>query len=67
MRLHPSLVRAMERKYLYFTLQVLRMLLVYWQWQPITTLVGKRKHYSSSILTGIFFSSWVYWLYFSTL
>ena len=36
------------------------LLLVYWQWQPITTLVWETENtILSSILTGIFFLGWV--------
>ena len=50
---------AMERS-TYILLSSLSLLLVYWQWQPITTLVWETENtILSSILTGIFFLGWV--------
>tara|TARA_R110000868_G_scaffold86347_8_gene242260 strand:- start:60298 stop:61029 length:732 start_codon:yes stop_codon:yes gene_type:complete len=51
--------QAMERS-TYILLSSLALLLVYWQWQPITTLVWETENtILSSILTGIFFLGWV--------
>ena len=50
---------AMERS-TYILLSSLSLLLVYWQWQPITTLVWETENtILSSILTGIFFLGWL--------
>lgn len=51
--------KAMERS-TYVLLSSLALLLVYWQWQPITTLVWQTENtLLSSILTGIFFLGWL--------
>lgn len=50
--------QAMERS-TYILLSSLALLLVYWQWQPITTLVWKIENpILGGILTGIFFLGW---------
>ena len=50
---------AMERS-TYILLSSLALLLIYWQWQPITTIVWKAEsHTVSIILTGLFFLGWV--------
>jgi protein-S-isoprenylcysteine O-methyltransferase Ste14 len=50
---------AMERS-TYILLSSLALVLVYWQWQPITTLVWETEStIFSNILTGIFFLGWL--------
>ena len=50
---------AMERS-TYILLSSLALLLVYWQWQPITILVWEIENtILSNILTGIFFLGWL--------
>jgi protein-S-isoprenylcysteine O-methyltransferase Ste14 len=49
---------AMERS-TYILLSSLALLLIYWQWQPITTIVWETENsVLSSIITGIFFLGW---------
>jgi protein-S-isoprenylcysteine O-methyltransferase Ste14 len=49
---------AMERS-TYILLSSLALLLIYWQWQPITTIVWKMENEIVSLfLTGIFFLGW---------
>ncbi|MBP1841000.1 methanethiol S-methyltransferase [Formosa algae] len=51
--------QAMERS-TYILLSSLALLLVYWQWQPITILVWETETtILSNILTGIFFLGWL--------
>ena len=51
--------KAMERS-TYVLLSSLALLLVYWQWQPITTLVWQTENtVPSIILTGLFFLGWL--------
>ena len=50
---------AMERS-TYILLSSLALLLLYWQWQPITTIVWKTEStIAIYILTGIFFIGWL--------
>jgi protein-S-isoprenylcysteine O-methyltransferase Ste14 len=50
---------AMERS-TYILLSSLALLLIYWQWQPITTIVWKIENEIVSLfLTGIFFLGWL--------
>ncbi|MGK0380099.1 MAG: protein-S-isoprenylcysteine O-methyltransferase Ste14 [Patiriisocius sp.] len=50
---------AMERS-TYILLSSLALLLIYWQWQPITTIVWKMENEIVSLfLTGIFFLGWL--------
>lgn len=50
---------AMERS-TYILLSSLALLLIYWQWQPITTIVWETENtVISSIITGIFFLGWL--------
>ncbi|MDT0555257.1 methanethiol S-methyltransferase [Patiriisocius hiemis] len=51
--------QAMERS-TYILLSSLALILIYWQWQPITTIVWKTENtILSSIITGIFFLGWL--------
>ena len=51
--------KAMERS-TYILLSSLALLLIYWQWQPITTIVWETKSkIVTYILTGIFFLGWL--------
>ncbi|TXN37821.1 isoprenylcysteine carboxylmethyltransferase family protein [Flagellimonas hymeniacidonis] len=51
--------QAMERS-TYILLSSLALILIYWQWQPITTIVWKTENtILSSIITGIFFLGWI--------
>jgi len=50
---------AMERS-TYILLSSLTLLLIYWQWQPITTIVWKVENkIVINLLTGIFFLGWL--------
>ena len=50
---------AMERS-TYILLSSLALLLIYWQWQPITTIVWKiENEIVSLVITGIFFLGWL--------
>ncbi len=50
---------AMERS-TYILLSSLALLLIYWQWQPITTIVWETESkIAINILTGIFFLGWL--------
>lgn len=50
---------AMERS-TYILLSSLTLLLIYWQWQPITTIVWETESkIAINILTGIFFLGWL--------
>ena len=50
---------AMERS-TYILLSSLALILIYWQWQPITTIVWKvDSHIFSYVLMGIFFVGWL--------
>jgi protein-S-isoprenylcysteine O-methyltransferase Ste14 len=50
---------AMERS-TYVLLSSLALLLIYWQWQPITTIVWETEsEIAINILTGIFFLGWL--------
>jgi protein-S-isoprenylcysteine O-methyltransferase Ste14 len=50
---------VMERS-TYILLSSLALLLIYWQWQPITTIVWKMENEIVSLfLTGIFFLGWL--------
>lgn len=51
--------QAMERS-TYILLSSLALILIYWQWQPITTIVWKTENtILSNIITGIFFLGWL--------
>ncbi|SNR39477.1 methanethiol S-methyltransferase [Lutibacter flavus] len=51
--------QAMERS-TYILLSSLALILIYWQWQPITTIVWETENtILSSIITGIFFLGWL--------
>lgn len=51
--------KAMERS-TYILLSSLALLLIYWQWQPITTIVWETESkIVTYILTGIFFLGWL--------
>jgi protein-S-isoprenylcysteine O-methyltransferase Ste14 len=51
---------AIERS-TYVLLSSLALLLVYWQWQPITTIVWKAENETiAMILTGVFFFGWLF-------
>ena len=51
--------QAMERS-TYILLSSLALLLIYWQWQPITTIVWETENtVLSGIITGIFFFGWL--------
>ncbi|MDC6390505.1 NnrU family protein [Maribacter sp. PR1] len=51
--------QAMERS-TYILLSSLALLLIYWQWQPITTIVWEVENsILSSIITGIYFLGWL--------
>jgi protein-S-isoprenylcysteine O-methyltransferase Ste14 len=50
---------AIERS-TYVLLSSLALLLIYWQWQPITTTVWKAENETiAAILTGVFFFGWL--------
>jgi len=50
---------ALERS-TYVLLSSLALLLIYWQWQPITTIVWKAENETiAMILTGVFFFGWL--------
>jgi protein-S-isoprenylcysteine O-methyltransferase Ste14 len=50
---------AMERS-TYILLSSLALILIYWQWQPITTIVWETEsEIAINILTGIFFLGWL--------
>lgn len=50
---------AIERS-TYVLLSSLALLLIYWQWQPITTIVWKAENETiAMILTGVFFFGWL--------
>ncbi|TLP71903.1 methanethiol S-methyltransferase [Maribacter sp. ACAM166] len=51
--------QAMERS-TYILLSSLALILMYWQWQPITTIVWETENtILSSVLTGLFFLGWI--------
>ncbi|MCK0110501.1 isoprenylcysteine carboxylmethyltransferase family protein [Flavobacteriaceae bacterium S0825] len=51
--------QAMERS-TYILLSSLALILIYWQWKPITTIVWETENtILSSIITGIFFLGWL--------
>ncbi|WP_417196558.1 methanethiol S-methyltransferase [Bizionia sp.] len=51
--------QAMERS-TYVLLSSLALILVYWQWQPITTIVWKvENNIFSIVLIGLFFTGWL--------
>ncbi|MEP2772505.1 MAG: methanethiol S-methyltransferase [Fulvivirga sp.] len=51
--------QAMERS-TYILLSSLTLILIYWQWQPITTIVWETENTMlTSIITGIFFLGWL--------
>jgi protein-S-isoprenylcysteine O-methyltransferase Ste14 len=51
--------KAMERS-TYILLSSLALILIYWQWQPIPTIVWETENtILSSIITGIFFLGWL--------
>ena len=51
--------QAMERS-TYILLSSLALILIFWKWQPITTIVWKTENtILFSILTGIFFLGWI--------
>ncbi len=51
--------QAMERS-TYILLSSLALILIYWQWQPITTIIWETENtVLSSIITGIFFLGWL--------
>ncbi|MGK0317567.1 MAG: protein-S-isoprenylcysteine O-methyltransferase Ste14 [Saprospiraceae bacterium] len=50
---------AMERS-TYILLSSLALLLIYWQWQPITTIIWEiENNIAINVLTGIFFLGWL--------
>lgn len=50
---------AMERS-TYILLSSLALILIYWQWQPITTIVWEAENkITINVLTGIFFLGWL--------
>ena len=50
--------QAMERS-TYILLSSLALILIYWQWQPITTMVWEVENaIIASVLTGVFFLGW---------
>jgi len=50
---------AMERS-TYILLSSLALLLIYWQWRPITTIIWQIEgEIAANILTGIFFTGWL--------
>jgi protein-S-isoprenylcysteine O-methyltransferase Ste14 len=50
---------AMERS-TYILLSSLALLLIYWQWQPITTIIWETENnIAINVLTGIFFLGWL--------
>lgn len=50
---------AIERS-TYVLLSSLALLLIYWQWQPITTIVWKAENETiAMIITGVFFFGWL--------
>jgi protein-S-isoprenylcysteine O-methyltransferase Ste14 len=56
---------AIERS-TYVLLSSIALLLIYWQWQPITTTVWKTENKTiATILTGVFFFGWLV-VFFST-
>jgi protein-S-isoprenylcysteine O-methyltransferase Ste14 len=56
---------AIERS-TYVLLSSLALLLIYWQWQPITSIVWKAENETiAAILTGVFFLGWLI-VFFST-
>ena len=51
--------QAMERS-TYILLSSLALILIYWQWQPITTIIWETENtVLSGIITGIFFLGWL--------
>lgn len=51
--------RSMERS-TYILLSSLALILIYWQWRPITTIVWETENtILSNIITGIFFLGWL--------